>query len=292
MENKIAIRKRMRLSLKEHTTSIITKTEKNCIKNQNETTDEKNEATAATQKLCDSKVYKDSDIVFAFMSYGTEIGTTYLLEKILSDNKVLALPRTTNNNMDFYFINSDVKTISDLHEQLEIGDFGILVPKPTLQVVNVKNLTTQDFWKHEICTSKNNTKKIPNILFIVPGLAFDLHGNRLGKGKGFYDKYLSQFIRLAENTQKATIINTDNITCNNSNSTTTINNIKCENSIINTESENIIEQLTYYPKMTTKFHIALVGFCFDFQIIDAVPTEITDIKMTHIATNNNFYTIK
>lgn len=33
---------------------------------------------------------------------------------------------------------------------------------------------------------------------MVAGLAFDLHGNRLGHGKGYYDKYLTKQKRLAQ----------------------------------------------------------------------------------------------
>jgi len=35
-------------------------------------------------------------------------------------------------------------------------------------------------------------KVIPSVL-VVPGLAFDREGNRLGRGKGFYDRYLEKF---------------------------------------------------------------------------------------------------
>ncbi|HZL12624.1 MAG TPA: 5-formyltetrahydrofolate cyclo-ligase, partial [Verrucomicrobiae bacterium] len=30
-------------------------------------------------------------------------------------------------------------------------------------------------------------------LILVPGIAFDLHGNRLGRGQGFYDRLLAEF---------------------------------------------------------------------------------------------------
>ena len=67
-----------------------------------------------------------------------------------------------NNNMNFYFWKkSDV---------LKVNKYGILEP--------LKNI-----------------KSIPNIV-LVPLLAFDKQKNRLGYGKGFYDKYLSKYKKI------------------------------------------------------------------------------------------------
>ena len=48
--------------------------------------------------------------------------------------------------------------------------------------------------KYGIPEPLKSKKKIPSVL-LIPLLAFDSYKNRLGYGKGFYDRYLSKFIR-------------------------------------------------------------------------------------------------
>ena len=60
-------------------------------------------------------------------------------------------------------------------------------------------------------------------LIIVPGVAFDRQGNRLGRGKGYYDRFLSQHLEVKR-----------------------------------------------------------IGICFDFQLVEAIPTEPFDIRMDEV----------
>lgn len=43
-----------------------------------------------------------------------------------------------------------------------------------------------------ILEPKNEEMIVPDVMF-VPGIAFDIRGNRLGRGKGYYDKYIAQY---------------------------------------------------------------------------------------------------
>jgi len=118
------------------------------------------------------ELYKKASCVLAFVSYGTEIKTLQLLETIQTENKAVYIPRTDENQMDFYLLNKDLPYC----DQLEEGEFGISVPKAS--------------------SKKFNTEEIPeNTLVIVPGLAFDRFGHRLGRGKGFYDKFLETLLK-------------------------------------------------------------------------------------------------
>lgn len=65
----------------------------------------------------------------------------------------------------------EMVAISDEQTQLRRGPFGILEPEPELLTIDV------DVWRREL-------------LWFVPGIAFDLHGRRLGRGFGFYDRLL------------------------------------------------------------------------------------------------------
>lgn len=181
---------------------------KQTLKEQNE---DKHYCNFQSQKalieLYNFDLFKEASCVLSFVSYGTEIKTNQLLDIILNENKMLCLPRTENEKMEFYYINSD----EDFSEQTEIGEYGITVPK-----------SNQD---------KLDLNSIPDkTLIIIPGLAFDEQGNRLGKGKGYYDKFLAELLSTSE-------------------------------------KEKIL---------------GIVGYCYDFQIIDKVITEPNDIPVDYI----------
>lgn len=56
---------------------------------------------------------------------------------------------------------------------------------------HVENLVSHDGFGVEILTPRETDQNVDPELIIVPGLGFGLNGERLGRGKGFYDRYLS-----------------------------------------------------------------------------------------------------
>jgi 5-formyltetrahydrofolate cyclo-ligase len=99
--------------------------------------------------------------VGAFFSVGTEINTYPILEGVLKEGKKLYLPRLVKDHSHFDFI--PVENF----EHLAPGTMGIQEPVGG-HPVNPAELD----------------------LVLVPGLAFDLRGHRLGFGLGFYDRVL------------------------------------------------------------------------------------------------------
>ncbi len=128
----------------------------------------------ATDRLLEHPLIQQASTVLAFVSYGTEIDTTFLIQELLASGKQVALPRTTGDTMTFHLLPSSA-TKDNWASYLEPGDFGILVPKSTLPVFE---------------PSPSNGSAV----VVLPGLAFDRQKNRLGKGKGFYDRYLATWI--------------------------------------------------------------------------------------------------
>ncbi len=110
--------------------------------------------------------YKQNKTVLTYVSTSIEVDTIALIERAFRDNKRVAVPRCVENSreMEFYYITS--------LDELEPRTFGVLEP-----VKEKCELLTD-------CTAG---------LCIVPGLAFDFQGYRLGYGKGYYDRFLGRF---------------------------------------------------------------------------------------------------
>lgn len=131
-------------------------------------------SSRAAAVLTESDAYKDAGAVLAFLSFGTEIKTHDLVKQMLADGKRVAIPRTFESEgddarMEFYWLSAD----TPLEEQVEKGDFGILVPRESLPMVDLAALPEKT-------------------LMVLPGVAFSKAGWRLGQGRGFYDRYLER----------------------------------------------------------------------------------------------------
>lgn len=116
------------------------------------------------KKLVSTDAYKRCKRLLTYVSTEIEVDTMQLIHTALADGKTVAVPRCIDGtrNMDFYIITSD--------EQLEARTFGVLEPDPE---------------KCEMLTCFDDT------VCIVPALAYDMEGYRLGYGGGYYDRFLS-----------------------------------------------------------------------------------------------------
>lgn len=110
--------------------------------------------------------YKKSNIVFIYVSKEIEVDTLEIIDRAFKDGKKVAVPRCVigERSMDFYII----KSINDL----EKGSFGVLEP---------------------IVSQCQKITDLSKGFCIVPGFCFDKEGYRLGYGKGYYDRFLSDF---------------------------------------------------------------------------------------------------
>lgn len=122
------------------------------------------------QKLLSHPVYKNAKSVMAYASMPEEIQLGELFDDAFNTEKKLSIPFIVGRgNMRPVLLPS--------RDVLEVGDFGILtVRQENRKFVDVKEID---------CV-------------IVPGAAFDRKGNRLGKGGGYYDR----FLKLAVNAKK------------------------------------------------------------------------------------------
>lgn len=109
--------------------------------------------------------YGPAGTILVYVSTPIEIDTKKIIENAWADGKRVAVPRCIPETrlMEFHYIDS--------FEDLKPGTFGVLEPSEELQIVT-------DF---------------TGCLMIVPAIQFDIHGYRLGYGKGYYDRYMSRF---------------------------------------------------------------------------------------------------
>lgn len=120
--------------------------------------------TLVTEKLISLDEFFNCDMLFSFISVGSEISTKAIIDKALKLGKTIAAPVVTGAH-DMQFI-----CFSSLDE-LKTGAYGI--PEPV-------------FEQSKIVTPTDKT------LMLVPGFAFDPTLNRLGYGGGYYDKYMAE----------------------------------------------------------------------------------------------------
>lgn len=113
-----------------------------------------------------SDEYKNSSAILTYVSTENEIDTRKLIEHSFEIGKSVFVPvmDKKTKTMDFY----EIKSFSEL----TVVKFGILEPEPIID---------------------RKIKSFDGTLCIVPGLAFDKNGFRVGYGGGYYDKFLPQY---------------------------------------------------------------------------------------------------
>lgn len=124
-----------------------------------------------------------------------EVYTEEIFRQACARGKRVVYPRVEGAGLAFFAVSG--------RDDLQVGNFGILEPRGT-QPVPVAKID----------------------LLLVPGVAFDLGGHRLGYGKGYYDRLLSHRAK----------------------------------------------------------EVYLVGFCFEFQLLSSLPSEIHDVRMDLLVT--------
>lgn len=107
-----------------------------------------------------SRLYQQAEILFAYYPLGNEVSLLPLIEDALSSGKQIAFPKVEGEDMEFY----QVRELTELEE----GYYHVMEPVTETAVEG------------------------ENVLVLTPGVVFDMDGNRIGYGKGFYDRYLGK----------------------------------------------------------------------------------------------------
>ncbi len=135
------------------------------IRNNMTENDAVNKSSIIVNKLTALDEYAGSKVVFVYMSFKNEVMTMDLINKMLSDKKRVVIPYTDTKNT--ILIPSEIKSMDDL----ALSSFGYYEP---------------------VYESINKVEPHEFDLIVTPGVVFDRDLNRVGFGKGYYDRILSQ----------------------------------------------------------------------------------------------------
>jgi len=112
------------------------------------------------EKFLATEVYRNAKSLYGYLPYNQEVNTLPILEQAQRDGKRVAVPKVYGDTMRFLWLD-------DL-SKVEKGYAGI--PEPIADEPEADDTTA---------------------LVLMPGMAFDAEGHRIGYGGGYYDKFLA-----------------------------------------------------------------------------------------------------
>ena len=114
------------------------------------------------KQIIDSKILERAEVIMSYMSFQNEIDTEKINEYIISCGKKLLLPKMLDREI--------IKAIEYTGKFIIDNSFGIKEPVGEIYNGDID-------------------------LIIVPGVVFDIEGNRIGYGRGYYDRFLKLYPR-------------------------------------------------------------------------------------------------
>jgi len=116
------------------------------------------------RRLISTDLYIKSHTLLLYAAIGSEVATNEIFLKAVSDKKQIYYPKVRGERMEFFRVHGI--------DELQPGFFGVPEPTHNSQPYDIINFAAAP------------------VLLVMPGVAFDNERNRLGYGKGFYDRFL------------------------------------------------------------------------------------------------------
>jgi len=124
----------------------------------------KDKSNTIIEKLMNTKEFENAQSLMVYLSFDNEVYTFDFIEKAMRLGKKIIVPYTIKETYEII-----PTLLTNIEDDLEVSTYGYMEPKRSkIQPILEKNID----------------------LTLVPGLAFDRSMNRIGFGKGYYDRYL------------------------------------------------------------------------------------------------------
>lgn len=120
---------------------------------------------AICERLHENKWYENTDTLLVYASIQSEVCLEHLIQRAWQEQKQVYFPRVKGEDMDFFLVRSK--------EELLEGSFHVMEPTGNK------------------CFLSEQPAPI-----LVPAVSFSRTGERIGYGKGYYDRYLCRFPNL------------------------------------------------------------------------------------------------
>ncbi len=128
--------------------------------------EERQKSSLIKEKLLRTKVYKKAKVLMCYIALKGEVDTQEMIKQAKKTGKIVTVPVCKKAKATL------MPCILDENAGLKKGPYGVIEPAV----------------EQYVCLDDID-------LVIVPGVAFDKKGNRLGRGKGFYDRFLNRLSR-------------------------------------------------------------------------------------------------
>ena len=119
-----------------------------------------------TEYLVSTDAYKNANTIMAYIDFRNEVKTENLIKRAVKDGKKIVIPISVVETRQLI-----LSELIDYDNELESGAYGILEPK-------------KEFIR------ETDPKLVD--LVLIPGVAFDKKGFRIGYGAGYYDRFLER----------------------------------------------------------------------------------------------------